>query len=157
MIDVWVYREMLGVCLESHYVRCITASWHIPCGITDSHRNIQYLFYNIRHSLCIHANTTAGVVIWLTPLRSASQRVRWWDSASVCVGKLQLLEPGIAWLLIDDQSRLVLATVLDHHIGAGSGLKPNHRKSGCHGCQYTETIESGTVRWRSPNESELSG
>ena len=31
--------------------------------------------------------------------------------------------------------RLVLATVLDHHFGSGSGSEPNQRQIGCPGCQ----------------------
>jgi len=49
----------------------------------------------------------------------------------------------------------VLATVQDRHFGSGSGLEPNLRKSDGLGCQYTRTVNPGTVGWLNPNLSEF--
>jgi len=54
-------------------------------------------------------------------------------------------------------SSLVLATVPDHHLGSGSGSEPNRCKIGGPGFQYTRTVNSGLVRCKSPNPSELGG
>ena len=53
--------------------------------------------------------------------------------------------------------RLVLATVPDRHLGSGSGSEPNRCQIGGPGCQHTRTVNSGTVRCKSPNQSGLGG
>jgi len=50
---------------------------------------------------------------------------------------------------------LVLATVLDHHFGSGSGSEPNQCQIGGLGCKYTRTIHSGTVQQNTPYPSAL--
>jgi len=50
---------------------------------------------------------------------------------------------------------IVLATVPDHHFGSGSGSKPNRCQIGGPGCQHTRTVNSGTVRCKSPKPSGL--
>jgi hypothetical protein len=52
---------------------------------------------------------------------------------------------------------LVLATVPDRHFGSGSGSEPNRCQIGGPGCQHTRTVDSGTVRCKSPNPSGLGG
>jgi len=52
---------------------------------------------------------------------------------------------------------LVLAPVVDRHFGCGSGSEPNHCQIGAQGCHYTRTVNSATVRCKSPNPSELGG
>jgi len=51
----------------------------------------------------------------------------------------------------------VLAMVLDHCFGSGSLSELNCHQIGGLGCQYTRTVNSGTVQWLSPNPSELGG
>jgi len=52
---------------------------------------------------------------------------------------------------------LVLAMIQDHQFGSGSRSKPNRWQIGVLGCQYTRTVKLGTVRWKSPDPSELAG
>jgi hypothetical protein len=52
---------------------------------------------------------------------------------------------------------VVLATVPDRHFGSGSGSEPNRCQIGGPGCQHTRTVDSGTVRCKSPNPSGLGG
>jgi hypothetical protein len=52
---------------------------------------------------------------------------------------------------------VVLATVPDRHFGSGSGSKLNRCQIGGPGCQHTRTVNSGTVRCKSPNPSGLGG
>ena len=52
---------------------------------------------------------------------------------------------------------VVLATVPDRHFGSRSGSEPNHCQIGGPGCQHTRTVDSGTVRCKSPNPSGLGG
>jgi len=54
-------------------------------------------------------------------------------------------------------SLVVLATVPDRHFGSGFGSKPNRCQNGGPGCQHTRTVNSGTVRCKSPNQSGLGG
>jgi len=54
-----------------------------------------------------------------------------------------------------DVEEVVLATGPDRHLGSLSGFKPNCCPTGGPGCQYTRTVASGTVRWYTPNPSEL--
>jgi hypothetical protein len=56
-----------------------------------------------------------------------------------------------------DKTRRVLATVADRHFGSGSGSEPNRCQIGGPGCQHTRTVDSGTVRCKSPNTSGLGG
>jgi len=63
---------------------------------------------------------------------------------------------GNKWV-INSHSHLVLAMVPDRHFGSGSGSELNCRQIGCPGCQYTLTVNSGPVRCKSPNPSELGG
>jgi len=51
----------------------------------------------------------------------------------------------------------VLTTVLDRHFGSGSGSEPNPCQISGLGCQHTQTVNSGTVRCKSPNPSGLGG
>jgi hypothetical protein len=51
----------------------------------------------------------------------------------------------------------VLATVAACHFGSGSGSKPNRCQIGGPGCQHTRTVNSGTVRCKSPNPSGFGG
>jgi len=51
----------------------------------------------------------------------------------------------------------VLATVPDRHFGSGCGSEPNRCQIGGPGCQHTRTVNSGTVRCKSPNPSGLGG
>jgi len=50
-----------------------------------------------------------------------------------------------------------LPTVLDCHFWTGSGPELNCYQVGRPGCQFTQTINWGTVQCKSPNSSELSG
>jgi len=52
---------------------------------------------------------------------------------------------------------IVLATVLDRQFRSGTRSEPNRCQIGGPGCQYTRTINSGPVRCKSPNPSELGG
>ena len=52
---------------------------------------------------------------------------------------------------------MVLATVLNRRFGSGSVSQLNCCQIGSPGCQYTRTINSGTVQCKSPNLSELGG
>ena len=52
---------------------------------------------------------------------------------------------------------VVLATVPDCHFGSGSGSEPNCCQIGGPGCHHTRSVDSGTVRCKSPNPSELGG
>jgi len=52
---------------------------------------------------------------------------------------------------------LVLATGLDRHFGSGYGLEPNPSQIGGSGCQYTRTVNLGTVPSASPYPSGLGG
>jgi len=54
-------------------------------------------------------------------------------------------------------SRVVLATVPDSHFGSASRSKPNCCQIGGPGCLHTRTVNSGTVRCKSPNPSGLGG
>jgi len=54
-------------------------------------------------------------------------------------------------------TQLVLATVPDRHFRSGSGSEPNRCQIGRWGCQHTRTVDSGTVRCKSPNPSGLGG
>ena len=51
----------------------------------------------------------------------------------------------------------MLATVPDRHFGSGSGSKANRSQIGGPGCQHARTVNSGTVRCKSPNSSGLGG
>jgi len=51
----------------------------------------------------------------------------------------------------------VLETVPDRCFWSGSGLEPNCGRVGGPGHQYTRNVSMGTVRWKSPNRSELGG
>jgi len=70
-------------------------------------------------------------------------------------------EPVTEYVLIHSQlvpsTELVIAVVLDCHFGSGSRSKPNCGLIGCLGCHSTRIINSDTIRWRSPNLSELAG
>jgi hypothetical protein len=50
---------------------------------------------------------------------------------------------------------VVLAMVADRQFGSGSGSDPNRWHIGGPGCQNTRTVDSGTVRCKSPNLSGL--
>jgi len=52
---------------------------------------------------------------------------------------------------------IVLATVLDRPVRSGSRSKPNCHQFGDPGWQFTPTVNSRTVRWKSPTLSELGG
>jgi len=52
---------------------------------------------------------------------------------------------------------VVLATVPDRHFGSGSVSEPNRCQIGGPGCQHTRSVDSGTVRCKSPNPSGLGG
>jgi len=52
---------------------------------------------------------------------------------------------------------LVLAAVLNLHFGSGSGWESNSRQICGLGQFYTQTVNSGTVGWTTPNPSELGG
>jgi len=56
-----------------------------------------------------------------------------------------------------DGLRMVLATVPDRHFGSGSRSKPNHCQMEGPGRQSTRTVNSGTVRRKTPNPSEMGG
>ena len=45
--------------------------------------------------------------------------------------------------------------VPDRHFGSGSGSEPNRCQIGCAGCQHTQTVNSSTVRCKSPNPAGL--
>ena len=49
---------------------------------------------------------------------------------------------------------IVLPTVPDHHLGSGSGSKPNRCKIAGPGCQWTQTVKSGTVWLYTPDMSQ---
>ena len=51
----------------------------------------------------------------------------------------------------------VFATVPDQRIGYGYGAEPTRVQIGHLGRQYTQTVNSGTVRWTSHNTSEFGG
>jgi len=56
-----------------------------------------------------------------------------------------------------DRVRVVLATVRNRLFGSRSGSHPNCSQIGCQGCESTQTVNSGTVQWKSPNPSEFGG
>jgi len=56
---------------------------------------------------------------------------------------------------IEDDWRVVLGTVLDHHFGSGAGSSTNNCQIRGPQCQYTRTINSWTVWWYTPNLSDL--
>jgi len=45
--------------------------------------------------------------------------------------------------------------VQESHFGSGSGSKPNRCQIRSPGCQETEMVHSGTVRWYTLNPSEF--
>ena len=51
----------------------------------------------------------------------------------------------------------MLATVGDCRFGSGNGSEPNSCQTGGPGRQYTRTVNSGTIRWKSHKPSELPG
>jgi hypothetical protein len=65
--------------------------------------------------------------------------------------------PNLSSALPDLTLALVLATVLERHFGSGSGSEPTRCQIGGPGCQHTPTVNSGTVRCKSPNPSWLGG
>ena len=50
---------------------------------------------------------------------------------------------------------LLLAMVPDHHTGSGSVSDPNWCQIDVPGCQLTQSVNSGTIRWQTPNLSAL--
>jgi len=56
---------------------------------------------------------------------------------------------NVAWL--------GLATVQDSHCGSRSRSELNSSQIGSPRCQFTQTVNSGTVQWKSPIPSELGG
>jgi hypothetical protein len=56
-----------------------------------------------------------------------------------------------------NQYWIVLATVPDRHSWSGSGSELNSWQIGSPGSQHTRTVNSGTVRCKSPNPSGLGG
>lgn len=50
---------------------------------------------------------------------------------------------------------VVFATVPDCDFRSGSGSELNDCQLGDDGCQFTQTINSGMVRCKSPNQSEI--
>ena len=51
----------------------------------------------------------------------------------------------------------MLTTVADRHFRSGSWPEENHCQIADLTCQYTRTVNSGTIQWKSPNTSELGG
>jgi len=52
---------------------------------------------------------------------------------------------------------ILLVMFADRHFGSGSGFNPNLCQMGGRGCQTTQTVDTGTVWWSSPNPSESGG
>ena len=51
----------------------------------------------------------------------------------------------------------MLATGLDRHFGCGYGSEPNQSQICGPGCEYTRTVDSGTVPSRSPYPAAFGG
>ena len=49
----------------------------------------------------------------------------------------------------------MLAMVTDRRFRSRSGSELNRPQRGSLGCQYARTVNSGMIRWISPNQSEL--
>jgi len=60
-------------------------------------------------------------------------------------------------VLMRNSSQVVLATIPDSWCESGSRSKLTCCKIGYPGCQYTQTVNLGTVLWVSSNQSELGG
>jgi len=94
------------------------------------------------------------------PIHSKARRGYWVPQSCMvrlCILLLQQLHVGSLVSVPASSPTLMLATVPDRHFGTGSGTIPERHRIGCPGWEYTQTGNSGTVRWYTPNQSELAG
>ena len=80
---------------------------------------------------------------------------QWWKTNELPGIVLVCAEKRTKAMEAVNELHVVSMTVLDRHFGSGSGSEPNHCQMGGPGCLQTRTVNSGTVRWKSPNPSAL--
>lgn len=105
--------------------------WDEMCGVLFIHQ-----LFTCWHTLCLYS---------------------WSHLPVFALGEIQPLSLQIfpAWYIL--YPGIVIATVLDSHFGSGSGSRPNHCQIGGPGCRQSRTINLGTCRWKSPNQTESGG